>query len=121
MLEDQAQSTYRVVIDALVDECRNGQGRVLSGWVRRGVWNMHALDHPDDMPDEHRMNTVLGRMGEEDRAVVARMLELSYEGGVHDALQVLHDHEVPPFDDGYEGTPSHDFMGRLKTDWDWPA
>ena len=66
------------------------------------------------------MNTVLALLGDEDRAVLARMLELSYEGGIHDTLRVLHDHGVPPFDDAYEGAPLHDFMGRLKTDWEWP-
>ena len=120
MPEDQ-RSRYRALIVELVDECRNGQGQVLPGWVRRGVWNTNALDKPDEMPEEHQMNTVLARLTQEDRAVVAQMLELSYEGGIHDALRVLHDHEVPPFDDAYEGTPFHDFMGRLKTDWEWPA
>jgi hypothetical protein len=36
------------------------------------------------------------------------------------ALRVLHDHGVPPFEDGYEGTPFNDFTGRLY-DWPWPA
>lgn len=67
------------------------------------------------------MNAVLERLADEDRGIVARMLELSYEGGVHDTLRVLHEHEVPTFDDGYEGTPFHDFMGRLKSDWEWPT
>ena len=66
------------------------------------------------------MNEVLARTPDEDREVLARMLIQTYEGGVHDTLRVLHDHELPPFDDGYEGTPYHDFMGRLRTDWDWP-
>ena len=48
------------------------------------------------------------------------MLIQTYEGGVHDTLRVLHDHELPPFEDGCEGAPYHDFMGRLRTDWDWP-
>jgi hypothetical protein len=121
MPEDQDQSQYRSLIDALVEECRDGQGQVLSGWVRRGVWNRYALDHPDELPEEDRMNNVLARLDDEDRAVVARMLELSYAGGVHDTLRTLHDHEVPPFDDAYEGTPSQDFMGRLETDWEWPT
>lgn len=75
---------------------------------------------PMSCPEEHRMNTVLARLGNEDRTVVARMPELSYEGGIHDTFRVLNDHEVPPFDDAYEGTPFHDFLGRLKTDWEWP-
>lgn len=121
MPRDQQRSVYRAIVDALVDECRNGQGQVLPGWARRGVWNTYALDHADEMPEEHRMNTLLAHLSDEDRAVVARMLELSYEAGIHDALRVLHDHDVPPFDDAYEGAPFQDFMGRLKTDWEWPA
>ena len=120
MPEDQQRSHYRSLIDALVEECRDGQGQVLPKWVRRGVWNRNALDDPDALPEEHRMNTVLAHLGDEDRAVVARMLELSYEGAIHDTLRILNDHEVPPFDDAYEGTPFNDFMGRLKTDWEWP-
>lgn len=95
MPEDQQRSHYRSLIDALVEECRDGQGQVLPEWVRRGVWNRNALDDPDALPEEHRMNTVLAHLGDEDRAVVARMLELSYEGAIHDTLRILNDHEVP--------------------------
>jgi len=120
MPNDDERSQYRALIDALVNECRSGQGTVLPGWVRRGIGNEYADDHPEEMPDEHRMNVLLGRLSSEDREVVARMLELSYQGAVHDTLRVLHEREVQPFDDGYEGTPFHDFMGRLMTDWEWP-
>ena len=47
------------------------------------------------------------------------MLEDQFVAGVHDTLRVLHDLEVVPFDDAYEGTPYHDFVGRV-TGWDWP-
>ncbi len=67
------------------------------------------------------MSTMLARLGDADRAVIARMVELSYAGGVHDMLRVLHENNVPPFEDGYESTPCNDFMGRLETDWDWPT
>ena len=118
--DNDGRDQYRALIDALVDECRNGGGTVPATWARRGVWNTYALDHPDEMPEEQRMNEVLARTPDEDREVLARMLIQTYEGGVHDTLRVLHDHELPPFDDGYEGAPYHDFMGRLRTDWDWP-
>ena len=85
------------------------------------MWNRYALDHPDEMPEENRMNIVLARLGDDDRAEVARMVELSYEGGIHDTLRLLHDNAVPPFDVAYDGTPFQDFMGRLKTDWAWPT
>ena len=121
MARDEGRDLYRSLIDALVDECRHGGGTVLATWARRGVWNPYALDHPEEMPDEQRMNEVLARMPDGAREVLAGMLMQSYEGGVHDTLRVLHDHGLPPFDDPYEGTPSHDFMGRLRTDWDWPG
>jgi hypothetical protein len=47
------------------------------------------------------------------------MLEDEFVSGVHESLVVLHEESVPPFDGGYEGTPFHDFVGRLG-DWDWP-
>lgn len=112
---------YRALIDELVSECREGQGTVYPGRVRRGVWHEHADAHADEMPEEHRMNRLLTRLSSDEREVVARMLELAYEGAVHDTLRVLHDREVSPFDDAYEGTPFHDFMGRLSTDWEWPT
>lgn len=121
MPDDQRRRQYRRLIDALVTECQHGQGQVFPERVRSGVWSRYAVDHPDEMPEEDRMNTVLARLGAEDRAAIARILELSYQAGVHDSLRVLHDNEVPPFDDAYEGTPFHDFMGRLMTDWEWPT
>ena len=43
----------------------------------------------------------------------------AFEAGVHAALVALHEERLPPFEDGYEGTPFHDFVGRLQG-WDWP-
>jgi hypothetical protein len=40
-------------------------------------------------------------------------------GGVHSALVALHEAQLAPFDKAYEGTPFHDFIGRLD-DWQWP-
>lgn len=121
MPNHDGRNQYRALIDELVGECRDGQGTVLPGWVRRGFWNEYAEDHPAEMPEEHRMNRLLARLSTDDRELVARMLELAYEGAVHDTLRVLHDREVSPFDDGYEGSPFNDFMGRLMTDWEWPT
>lgn len=66
------------------------------------------------------MNDLLSQMSVADRDVLAEMLFGVFMGGVHEALVVLHEHAVPPFDDGYEGTPFHDFVGRLNG-WSWPA
>jgi hypothetical protein len=35
------------------------------------------------------------------------------------ALRVLYEHQIPPFEDGYEGAPFNDFAGRLNG-WHWP-
>jgi hypothetical protein len=52
--------------------------------------------------------------------VLASMLAEAFQSGMFIALRVLHDYQVPPFGDGYEGTPFNDFTGRLN-DWPWPA
>jgi hypothetical protein len=48
------------------------------------------------------------------------MLQEQFVDGVHAALVAMHEHPVPPFEDGYEGTPFHDFVGRLDG-WEWPT
>ena len=45
--------------------------------------------------------------------------DLIDRAGVHTALVALHEDAIPPFEDGYEGTPFNDFAGRLD-DWEWP-
>lgn len=47
------------------------------------------------------------------------MLEQAFVSGVHESLVVIHEEAIEPFDKGYEGTPFHDFVGRLD-DWQWP-
>ncbi|MBU2695401.1 hypothetical protein CCO04_09935 [Pimelobacter sp. 30-1] len=90
-----------------------GQGTVLPGRVRAGVWSPAAAAHPGQDPEDDAANAVLAGLDPARREVVAGLLEQVYAGAVHDVLRVLHEHEVPPFDDGDEGTPFHDFMGRL--------
>ncbi len=48
------------------------------------------------------------------------MLSDAYSAGIHDSLVVLYEAEVSPFDEGYEGDPFHDFVGR-RAGWQWPA
>lgn len=49
------------------------------------------------------------------------MLSEQVECGVFETLKVLEEAGVEPFRDGYEGSPYHDFIGRLKLpDWKWP-
>jgi YbgC/YbaW family acyl-CoA thioester hydrolase len=98
MASDDRQR-YRTLIDRLVRSCREGQGQITAGRARRGV---------------------LADMNEADREALAQMLYDAFCGGVHETLAVLHEERVPPFDDGYEGTPCHDFSGRLRG-WPWPV
>jgi hypothetical protein len=118
-MREDTRSQYRFLIEALVDECREGQA--FPRWVRSGVWNRYALDHPDEMPEEHEMNSLLARLGGEDRDVVARMVEKSYAAAIHNTLRLLHDNEIAPFDESDEGTPYQDFAGLLQGDWEWPT
>ncbi len=117
MVTSDDRRQYRELIDALVEECRTGQGSIGSRRARAGVWNPYASR---DAPEQHAMNDLLRRLSKADREVVAIMLQEAFESGVHTSLAVLHARSVPPFEDGYEGTPFHDFVGRL-TGWEWPV
>src|SRR5262249_36921738 len=116
--DDRAQ--YRDVIDRLVHACRGGQGQIGPDRARRGVWNPNADRWSDEMPDQRGFNLFLTGLSQAERDVLAEMLSQQFVAGVFQALVVLHEQEVPPFDDGYEGTPFNDFVGRL-ADWPWPA
>ena len=107
------------MIDRLVHACREGQGQIDSHRVRTGLWNRAAGVDADDLPDQHAANVLLARLDRSEREILAVMLAQAFVGGVHETLVVLHEAEIPPFDDGYEGTPFHDFVGRLD-DWPWP-
>lgn len=111
--------SYRTLIDRLVRACREGQGQVAAGRARRGVWSRNAVTQPEEMPDQQRMNVLLAALRDADREVLAQMLYGAF-CGVHEALVVLHEAQVSPFEDGYEGSPFHDFIGRLHG-WPWPV
>jgi hypothetical protein len=108
---------YRALIDELVRACREGQGQIGAHRAKAGIWNANAT--PDLFPDQFAMNELLSRLSERDRAVLAGMLEQQFVNGVHSTLVALHEAEIPPFDEAYEGTPFHDFVGRL-AGWEWP-
>jgi hypothetical protein len=111
---------YRAVIDELVRECREGQGQLGPRRARTGTQNPGPDTVSEDMPDQRRINVLLAGMRRDDREVLASMLADAFQRGMFIALRVLHDHQVPPFEDGYEGTPFNDFAGRLD-DWPWPT
>jgi hypothetical protein len=116
---DDNDRTYRDVIDRLVRACHDGQGQIGASRARAGLWNANADAQPDAMPDQRAMNRLLAGLDQAEREVLAQMLSEAFEGGVHETLVTLYDAEVPPFDAGYEGTPFHDFAGRLDH-WSWP-
>ena len=108
---------YRDMIDALVEVCHKGQGQVGAERVRKGMWNRNATEK--SLPDQHRINELLARLSKADREVLAGMLAQEVELGVFETLKVLEGFGVAPFEDGYEGAPYNDFIGRL-ADWKWP-
>ena len=117
---EEASEQYRNLIDALVRSCRDGQGQVAAKRVLEGVWSPNAEDPDADMPDQRAMNGLLRRLAPADREILAQMMAEEFVSGVHESLVVLHEQKLPPFDNGYEGTPFHDFVGRLDA-WEWPA
>jgi hypothetical protein len=109
---------YRAFIDRLVDECRKGQGQVGPNRAREGVWNASAS--AEQSPEQHEINNLLARLSDGGREVLAGMLQEAFDSGVHATLVALHEARLPPFNRAYEGTPFHDFVGRL-AGWTWPA
>lgn len=108
---------YRDLIDDLVDRCRNGQGAIAARAAR--IEPRQPDVPPESSPWSWRMYRVASKLSPEERDDLAALLKHQFEGGVHTALVALHEAEMPPFEDGYEGTPFHDFVGRL-ADWEWP-
>ncbi|MBM3496802.1 MAG: hypothetical protein FJX72_21145 [Armatimonadetes bacterium] len=109
---------YRDIIDELVAVCREGQGQIGPTRTRAGVWNPH-IDASSD-PHQHAINQLPARLPLADREIVAQMLAGEFAGGVFETLKALEAHGVPPFQDGYGGSPFHDFVGRLAGNWPWP-
>jgi hypothetical protein len=109
--------SYRELIDRLVHSCKGGQGQIAPKRVRAGTWNPNA--DAEQFPDQWAINELVRRLSEADRQILANMLEETFISGVHEALVVMHEAGVPPLNNGYEGTPFHDFIGRLNG-WTWP-
>ena len=105
------------MIDVLVQVCHDGQGQIGARRVRNGLWNQNAT--ADFLPDQHDINLLLSRISAEDREILARMMADEVVTGVFETLKALEQFQVPPFTDGYEGSPFNDFIGRLNG-WEWP-
>ena len=110
---------YRQIIDRLVEVTRNGQGQIGPNRVIRGLWNQNATE--DVIPEQHAMNQLLVALSNEQRSVLAMMLQDQFVCGVFETLKALEEFGIEPFVDGYEGSPCHDFMGRMADNpWPWP-
>jgi len=109
---------YRDMIDELVSMCRRGQGQIGADRARKGVWNDNATT--DSLQDQCEANLLLARLTQDEREILSRLLADEVVTGVFETLKVLEKYQVPPFEDGYEGSPFHDFIGRLGGDWEWP-
>ncbi len=117
MSNAQKPQNYREVIDALVRMCHDGQGQIGARRVREGVWNKNASE--STIPEQHQINLMLERLSSSDRAIIADLLAHEVVIGVFETLKVLEEFQIEPFTDGYEGSPYHDFVGRLDN-WNWP-
>lgn len=110
---------YRQMIDAMVVSCATGQGQVSARRVRVGVWNANADAIADVDPAQQAMNSLLGSLTEAQRDALAVLFAEEYASGMFNALEVLHAAQCAPFDRGYDGDPSDDFLGRMDG-WTWP-
>ncbi len=117
MSVSQKPATYRDAIDALVSVCKSGQGQVGPNRARSGIWNRNASE--TFLPDEHHMNQVLSKLSSEEREALAQALSQEFTAGIFEALKILEEQRITPFQDGYEGGACQDFIGRLGG-WEWP-
>lgn len=118
MTED-AQWLYRQMIDAMAVTCLRGEGQVSAERVRVGVWNVNAHEIEDVDPTQQAMNDLIAGLSAEQRTTLAAVVAEEFSSGMFHALRVLHAARCAPFEDGYDGTPGDDFLGRLEG-WEWP-
>jgi len=130
---------YRDFIDAMVDACNNGAGQISSKnvlygqgstydkKVLPGTWNRNAdikelRDKDDFLKEEYKINLFLRKLSNDQREIIAKILEEQYKAGVFETLEKLQEFEIEPFVGGYEGSPYEDFIGRVNkiNPWKWP-
>jgi len=132
---------YRDLIDALVKMCLEGQGQIHAGRIREDAWKLSAFAvkvrsilsrkkrtsqpkaaNPLGEPalNDDDVIALLGRLSSSERAAVARLVTDGVVTGVFETLKALERFGVSPFEEGYEGSPYNDFIGRLSGEWSWP-
>ncbi len=111
-------TAYRVFIDGLVQISESvGSRRVL-----RGFW------HPEPPPDQVKFNELLQALPQEQRAVLAELLQKERTGAIHDVLCYIQENEyklTAPSNESFSespfGTDLHfDYVARLAGD-PWPS
>ena len=110
-------SLYRKFIDEMVGVCRSGQGQIAARRARAGVWHRDASARV--LPEQHAINKLLKKLSASEREILAKMLADEVVTGVFETLKALEKFQIPPFTEGYEGSPFNDFVGRMD-DWEWP-
>jgi hypothetical protein len=101
-------SDYKTFIDGLV-KIRDG---VIADWVRKNEFPATAQNES--------IGALCSRLSPEEREAVAKLVEHARDGGIHDALVLLHDRMMI---DGYRLTvagrelPVEPFDTQLYYDW----
>ncbi|MEO1119512.1 MAG: DUF6547 family protein, partial [Pseudomonadota bacterium] len=84
-----------------------------------GIWNAEATT--EQLENQHKINLLLKTLGSTQRETLAEMLAHAFQRGVFETLKALEDCDISPFQGGYEGSPYHDFIGRVdEPAWEWP-
>jgi len=117
-LPKQENKLYREMIDELVNMVKTGQGQIGSNRAKEGIWNKNAK-RDGILDDQYEYNKLLKKLDQDERLVLARLLEEQVKTGVFETLKALENKKIKPFDEGYEGSPFEDFIGRMN-DWEWP-
>lgn len=119
MTEDR--TLYRTVIDALVLQCRDGQGQISARRVQAGVWNENAEVVEDAPPDQHAMNLILAALTPDQRDALALLFAEEFQSGVYNTLEVLEAARIHPFvvkDSESEAGSAPDYFLDLLDEWE---
>lgn len=126
-MADKKPAIYREFIDCIVEVCNKGQGQISSRKILSGVWNQNANDeklraNSVSLQEQYKLNLLLQRLSQDDRELLAGIMEEAFRGGVFETLYYLEDYNIEPFVGGYEGSPHEDFIGRVDKEntWNWP-